>query len=115
VKVGDLNQNLNHNGMVGCITVETQQGTQGVCTDQTTLLRLTLDEQSNSVHSIELHSENDIKIMEAIGKYLAITYESIPVDPTNILHHVVQVGHTIFQGGIRESLMGSCCVLTCTC
>lgn len=27
VKVGDLNQNLNHDGMAGCVTTETLQGT----------------------------------------------------------------------------------------
>jgi hypothetical protein len=40
------------------------------------LLRLAPDKQMSLIKGIQFRSENAIKIMQTIGKYLAITYES---------------------------------------
>jgi hypothetical protein len=44
------------------------------------LLRLTPDEQKSSVHSIQFGRKYAVKIMQTIGKYLAIFMKALPVD-----------------------------------
>jgi hypothetical protein len=45
------------------------------------LSRLTTDEQKSSVHSIEFGSENAVKTMEAVGKYVIVIYmKALPVE-----------------------------------
>jgi hypothetical protein len=61
--------------MVRWIAIQTLQGTQGVCANEIALPRLTPDAQKSSIYTIEFGSEYTVKIMQTIGKYLAIMYE----------------------------------------
>jgi hypothetical protein len=44
------------------------------------LPRMTLNEQKSSVHSIDFGSENTVKIMKAIRKYLPSFMKALPID-----------------------------------
>lgn len=77
--------------MVRRVTTETLQSALAVSTDKTVLLKLVADKQKRLVYSIQFSSEDTVKTVEAIGKYLAVLHESTAYRSLNkrpiIIHH----------------------------
>jgi hypothetical protein len=81
--------------VVGCITVETLEGTSGVCTEEVMLPSFRTNEQKILVYNTQFKHTNSVETIQPTGKNLVFTDKGTTSQTIN--KRVISVNHSVVQ------------------